>query len=109
MGTNYYAVAPDVGRIHLGKLSAGWQFLAKADYEWHQKYALTLWIKRVINSRRVIDEYGDPIDKSDFLAMVFRNQQEKISHTEYMTEHYPVYSGDYWDCDGINFTCGEFS
>lgn len=107
MGTNYYAVSPNK-RIHLGKSSHGWQFLAKADYEWIEGCALENWLDRVMTSKRIVDEYGDAISKSAFLSMVFRKQSEPTNHTEYIKEHHSNYSGDYWDCDGVNFTSIEF-
>jgi hypothetical protein len=109
MGTNYYAAAPANKRIHLGKSSVGWQFLAKAEYEWLGDCALSLWLNRVMTSKRIIDEYNNVIDKSDFLAMVFAKQSEPISHTKYIAETYPHSSIHYFDDGGVNFTTCDFS
>lgn len=108
MGTNYYAVAPGNKHIHLGKSSHGWKFLAKAEPEWIRDESLRIWIERVITAPRIVDEYSDIISKAEFLAFVFGKQGETTSHTEYIAEHYPNLL-DYWDCNGVNFTSGEFS
>lgn len=108
MGTNYYAVSPR-GKVHLGKSSAGWQFLCKADPEWKRENSFELWLERVHSAHRIIDEYGDKFTASELIQYVCQKQNEPINHTDYMKEHYPSSSDSYWDDDGFNFTYVEFS
>jgi hypothetical protein len=109
MGTNYYAVAPPGKRVYLGKSSVGWQFLLKADREWKPEEAFGLWLERVHSAYLIVNEYGAEVTASELIQYVCQKQNEAISHTEYIREHYPSYVDDFWDDDGFNFTSGEFS
>lgn len=112
MGTNYYAVSPR-GKVHLGKSSAGWQFLCKADPEWKKEDCLDLWLSRVISAKRIVNEYNEPVTIAEILEIVFNKLSDSdcISHTEYLRNNYPSYTanGTDFDCKGVNFSTVEFS
>lgn len=116
LGTNYYT--KHLGKkIHLGKSSAGWKFLFKADPEWDREKALQLWLKRVMAETAVIyDEYGDKWPKHRFLALVMERQNQPHDHKTYDPAVwgpdkaiFDAYAHEYWEDGGFDFTDHEFS
>lgn len=68
MGTNYYIECTCCGTrlFHIGKQSAGWDFLANITKD--------EFIKRIIQEKKVIrNEYGEEITKQQLLERVTDN------------------------------------
>lgn len=117
MGTNYYVrssscadACPHCGlrqEIHIGKFSAGWQFLHRAyvDDQWRALPAVVEWIGCEIRDRRawlvlvelgeIWDEYGRQIDRQELLARIEAARPGVAS-----TQHGEWFDGPYWFCSG---------
>lgn len=114
MGTNYYTVTkkcPVCGHkpegIHLGKSSAGWQFLFQ--YNGGEYYKNVKEMKEWLKSKQIENEYGERVSHKDFWKMVKEKQaKEKLSHAEYMRREYPNSPRELL-IDGYNFSDNEFS
>lgn len=122
MGTNYYVRTPGCSEacphcsestlIHLGKSSAGWRFLHRADPTWDRPDALRLWEHR---ARRgpIENEYGQPITLDELMDMI-REKQSGRAHPGPMP---PGFIPELWDSfrksdftvDGFDFCDREFS
>lgn len=90
MGTNYYietgqqtkchkcgSTIPE--RLHIGKASAGWQFLF-APYPERGLTTGRAWKEMISHSpHSVVDEYGNLVNKLDFWHMVEARSQDNTS------------------------------
>lgn len=92
MGTNYYVVT-DVcvnacehcsasERLHLGKTSAGWRFLFRADPAWPRDEAFSHWVRRAL-SGTIIDESGRACTLADLLNMAVGRQDAAPSVSDF--------------------------
>lgn len=103
-------------RIHLGKRSAGWQFLWQENQEYYQNNLKS--IKEFLSKDNVIiyDEYGEvfTVDKlfeeelngvlyNDALHINGKQYQQKSSNDLFFT------SEEFTTEDGLRFKVGEFS
>lgn len=85
MGTNYYAQLEEVckccGRgdedLHIGKQSAGWQFIF-ADYPERGLDTAEAWFS-FLEGRSILNEYNKPIAPDEFIQMVKHNQGKRHS------------------------------
>lgn len=94
MGTNYYLMT-ETDRLHIGKSSAGWRFLANsADMETSHWFRLRERLRHP--SGRIVDEYGDPAD-ADRLIRLIRDRAWSREHAEAHARHGPVdfYHGEF--------------
>lgn len=123
MGTNYYvrvpggskpyARCPESQLIHLGKSSAGWRFLRRADPTWDRFDAVRLWEHR---ARRgpIEDEYGRPVTLEELEALIQAKQTGR-AHAD--AERPPGIPEELWaslrtsdfTVDGFDFCDREFS
>lgn len=94
MGTNFYVdIEPPCQhcgrggeRLHIGKSSAGWQFL----FEAHAALGLTSWHawKAYLRGRNIWDEYGGRFRLADFELIVERKQGLRTEHGQaHLDEH----------------------
>jgi len=84
MGTNYYVkfdTCPTCGKaensIHLGKSSYGWRFMFQ--YNEGRFYKNINEMKEWLADKKIVNEYGDRVLKSDFWTMV-KAKQEDMPH-----------------------------
>ena len=82
--------------IHIGKSSAGWQFLFNHNnWEYFERNKSSLY--KFLKKSDIIDEYGRIISYEDFITIIRNKQNEKFNDFE--TEYF-----------GFNFcTSTEFS
>jgi hypothetical protein len=86
MGTNYYLRSKKCEHcgssgtdLHVGKQSGGWKFLWRA----HHDMSLQLntgkdWLMYLLQSKaQLVDEYGQTLNKLNFIAEVFAQQKQK--------------------------------
>lgn len=133
MGTNYYVrttgcedacphCAESVLR-HLGKSSAGWKFLFRADSAWPRHMAYGKWVVALaadINlGGRIEDEYGERVPIADLMQLVEAKQGLR-SHLDPRPEEEAVWRSrnDYglwkslqasnFECSGYDFCDREF-
>lgn len=116
MGTNYYAhTSPsDTEGLHIGKQSAGWDFLFHSIPE---KGLITVAAWRDLLSQdgtRIADEYGQSIQVEEFFAMA---TQRPVDTAPRLRPHTEVYRGDSMfgdqfhtdmDARGVPFLNAEF-
>ena len=102
--------------IHLGKRSSGWKFCWNFHKEKYYKDKESLL--NFIRSGRVVDEYGDEMDREEFITMALEWGQPDglVADKEYFdtTEHHRWMSNpeDYYDkeIDGLRVSSStEFS
>jgi len=102
--------------IHLGKRSGGWKFCWNFHKEKYYKDKESLL--NFIRSGRVVDEYGDEMDREEFITMALEWGQPDglVADKEYFdtTEHHRWMSNpeDYYDkeIDGLRVSSStEFS
>lgn len=99
MGTNYYAelpvkslAEPEVSiKYHLGKASAGWNFL----FDGSMLFKNMQMVRSLCPLCTITDEYGNILSYDDFMAVVNKHRHNK-SHTmfnsNYMDEDYYEFS-----------------
>jgi hypothetical protein len=98
MGTNYYLQSPKCDAcgssgtlLHVGKQSEGWKFLWRAhdDSTMHLRSAKD-WIMYLLKSKaELVDEYGQALNKLNFIAEVFAQQKQKShlgGHTNFVDQ-----------------------
>ena len=125
MGTNYYhhtvpltpvvctccgrplrceACEPDGGRLHIGKSSAGWQFLFQAT---DTIRSFADWCARLETGGTIVDQYGKEHALADFIAMV----NFKATYRDYRShvDAQPFERSYFKDADGYEFNEREFS
>lgn len=105
-------------RVHLGKSSAGWEFLFNHNnWEYFSKNIGT--IKAFFSRVQIVDEYDKEISQADFWELVER-KKGGLHYEEYMNQwddihpgmSRPYYSNEKLDflVDGLRFsTSAEFS
>ena len=103
-------------RIHLGKRSAGWQFLWQENQEYYQNNLKS--IKEFLSKDNVIiyNEYGEVFTVDELfnseLNEVLYNDKNHINGHQYQLK-YPddlfFTSKEFTTEDGLRFTVGEFS
>jgi hypothetical protein len=118
MGTNYYVNTPSCAnacehcaeseRIHLGKSSAGWRFLFRADPEWPRDEAFTHWVRRAL-SGPIVDEYGRECSLAELLDLA-HGKADGIDHLNRPPERQygRTSANDFKSC-GHDFNDREFS
>lgn len=116
MGTNYYMLSnnqtecPHCGqlhkeKVHIGKASAGWQFVFQAHKDVRN---INDWRLKLKHSH-IIDEYDNDISYDDFFSMV-DSRRDLQSHYEYVSNRYgSSIHRCYLDYEGHSFTDGDFS
>ncbi len=106
----------DGTNIHLGKRSSGWKFCW--NFHNNQYYKDKESLLNFIRSGRVVDEYGDEMDREEFITMALEWGQPDglVADEEYFnsTEHHRWMSNpsDYFDkeIDGLRVSSStEFS
>lgn len=108
MSTNYYLERKshgcDKSQVHIGKASAGWAFLFKADPSWGQDQALTMWLQLVhTKGFRIVTEYGDKVKEALLLTLIMAGQTGK-SHVNDIAR-----TGSYFfQVGGFDFCSSEF-
>lgn len=119
MGCNYYAIMPGCGKacehcaeareIHLGKSSAGWVFLFRAQENWSDTAALDEWLGILDKSESIRDEYGATVTKEDLFCKIISKQQAPNRRSSKLgaREGYP--SDSDFVCAGFEFCKREFS
>lgn len=101
--------------IHLGKRSAGWQFLWQSQPEYYQENLES--IKNFLSSGEyiIIDEYERPFEFSDFINEELGEVlYTGYTHETYMNDHpnerpIPPQYHDWITSDGLRFANGDFS
>lgn len=110
MGTNYYVnrgiltslVRREVReRTHLGKSSAGWKFIHKADPRWPQEDARQTWLT-IASAGIIRDEYGTMFSLDELVRLIEAKQSQPLSVTN--SGRVSVFS-----CNGYDFDTAEFS
>lgn len=119
MGTNYYVKldpCPHCGRgageLHIGKSSAGWEFLFMA----HPGHGLTSWAawQAFIQGREggpIVDEYGE-VKTLDWLRELVERKQGLWNSETAPAESWGPFSregAEYSDAEGYRFSNREFS
>lgn len=99
MGTNYDVTFPDREPVHLGKQSAGWTFLFRADPAWPQEEALARW-HDLATSGEIRDEYGHPVTMEWLLESIAYAQQREGAQRDH--------HGSFIDPSGYEFIASEF-
>lgn len=105
-------------RIHLGKRSAGWQFLWQENSDYYQDNLKS--IKKFLSRKDVIiyNEYGDKFTVDELfnneLENCLYNDENHLNIRQYQ-QRYPNEISSYIDVnqwttkDGLRFTKGDFS
>lgn len=117
MSTNFYLkyttdLVCDLGHTHtdeitythIGKRSAGWVFLRRAEFEWPRDEAYTHWVGRirtnVANGGSVVDEYGNEYTVDEMLALADEADAKARERRQII--------GQWYDDNGRRWTCAEF-
>lgn len=109
MGTNYYVnrgLLTSLARRevretrHLGKSSAGWRFIHKADPVWPREDAHENWLT-VAASGIIRDEYGTMFTLKELLERIESKQSEP--HSVVTLEYRGVFT-----CEGYDFDTNDF-
>lgn len=125
MGTNYYLhrnVCVTCGRgedrLHIGKRSAGWQFLFHGLRPGYHEPPLTTRLEweeflraEVAGNGEIRDECHEPCGLGEFLAIVQATHDEPGNHATYCQQQHPEHAArDCWlDLEGWPFCASEFS
>ena len=120
MGTNYYQrtdVCECCNRYkerHIGKSSAGWQFLFrgyKSDKDMPKIISFEDWKKELQLNGKIFNEYEVEIPFVDFVNMVISKKAEKNNHYDYCIKNSLICKLDSnWKDDaGFSFSGEEFS
>lgn len=109
MGTNYYVAmeaCPHCGRgddrLHIGKSSAGWEFL----FAPYPENGLTSWRawKTFLKNRPIVDEYGQPIDLYDLECLIEAKRGGYTSRTAPASVLGPSERRHIFDDEGYQFS-----
>jgi hypothetical protein len=110
MGTNYYVRREGLTEpVHLGKSSAGWKFLHRADPAWPREEARERWIE-LARSGVIESEYGLAESLEELLAFIDSRQRGHchcVDNGPRLTGPY-FQEGQRWHADGYDFTAQEF-
>ena len=127
MGTNYYWIVNDEpceacghensARYHIGKSSAGWEFLFSNGYSHDNVPELLVsswkdWKDYLSKDGIIRDEYGKEISLDDFIKIVENRYHPKgLRNATDAAKSEGYYSSDrYWkDNEGNAFTTGDFT
>lgn len=103
MGTNYYVQIPGAGApIHLGKQSAGWVFLFRAQPQWRPHQAFCSWVT-LAEMGDITDEYGRPVELGKLIQdVIYSYMREGAQHHE-AAPGQPVYTNH-----GFQFSTADF-
>lgn len=75
MGINYEVTIPGASEpVHLGKMSAGWVFLFRAQPQWNPADAFSSWVL-LATMGTVQDEYGNEIEFQKLLQDIMYSYQ----------------------------------
>ena len=111
MSTNYYYRWRDkrgrVGKLHIGKCSAGWTFLFRA-YPAQELKSFAQWLHfMAINEGTIYDEYDRKVDFVHFCKVVYDHKKKKKHKEEAFKEKIEDYSF-FEDEAGYEFSIDEF-
>lgn len=106
MGTNYYAEDGEE-KVHIGKLSVGWEFMFHASENGPQSWQD--W-KVYLHEKKIVDEYEKKVSFRDFIRLVESTKYPGArNHTRYCRQHYKDDHSGRLDPEGWSFTFGCFS
>lgn len=121
MGTNYY-LETDIcthcsrykDRLHIGKSSAGWTFsfhgYRQCDGDNIEILSVKKWEELTSDTKsRIVDEYGEEIQRNDFWGMVNGKMDAQNNHYDYCVIHHPDTLQYQWKDGPHSFSSGEFS
>lgn len=118
MGTNYYVKTETCDHcghkpegLHIGKSSAGWQFLFQRIEE-PLLHTMQAW-KTFLEGKEIVDEYGRTILPDNFWSLV-ESKQDGLNAKTATLEQYGAplaerHRYEYSDPDGYRFMRTEFS
>lgn len=103
MGTNYYLISNECDHcerrdiLHIGKSSAGWNFVFRA---YDEINCIEDWMNLLENkSNKIQDEYDNPVENVDFLSICLRKEMRTVENEDRFFK----------DSKGFSFCSGEFS